>query len=34
MFRAEIICINIETPAVYAVERGAMVIGMVDFNAP
>ena len=34
MFRAKIICINIETPAVYAVERGAMVIGMVDFNAP
>ena len=32
MFRAEIICINIETPAVYTVERGAMVIGMVDFN--
>ena len=34
MFRAEIICINIETPAVYAVERGAMVIGMVDLDAP
>ena len=34
MFRAKIICINIETPAVYTVECGAMVIGMVDLDAP
>ena len=34
MLGAEIIGVNIKTSAVYSVERGAVVVRVVDLNAP